>query len=514
MVLCDLKGGKIHATVKKELVAQFSPFLIQGESLMLINFSVTHSCGSYRTTNHPYRISFLSTTRVRSSEKLPEDLAGFEPVKYTEVLDGTLNPDYLVDVIGQIVEISHIEHVNVNGKETEKISLELRNADDERLPMVLWGKFASDVSEAMQVRDEHLTVLVLRFAKIKVWKEERSVSNAYNVSEIGLNPTMIEVGKFIASLPKDDLPLAIVESKYSAIVNGVSEKDDFFIHTPRKTIAQILDTKQVEKCILLCTIAAIDSDMGWFYPSCKCKTNNPVTLPRYKLHLVVLDNTSNTKLLVFDNHAMQLLNQSCLQLAGPSNKFEIEETNVLPPALNSIIGKTFLFKIQIERENFVYKHETYKVLKVITNKDLIADFEEANSENASEGGQFHDMDTQSDAPEASLAMIGSASDQSESFDLTPAKRIRPVNLELDESFDENSVTRSVSSVKIKKENSIANLSSIKFIELTCCDLNFPFALDETVDGVQLRRKTVAPMDVRTPDSSKCLLMTAKKNSKD
>ncbi|KAF3522100.1 hypothetical protein F2Q69_00050335 [Brassica cretica] len=131
-----IKGGKIHATVKKELVSRFSPFLIQGESLMLISFSVTHSCG-------------------------------FEPVKYTEVLDGTLNPDYLVDVIGQIVEISHIEHINVNGKEAEKVSLELRNSDDERLPMVLWGKFTSDVSEAMQVRDEHSTVLVLRFAKIK-----------------------------------------------------------------------------------------------------------------------------------------------------------------------------------------------------------------------------------------------------------------------------------------------------------------------------------------------------------
>ncbi|KAH0874709.1 LOW QUALITY PROTEIN: hypothetical protein HID58_072071, partial [Brassica napus] len=184
MVLCDLKGGKIHATVKKEL------------SLMLISFSVTHSCGSYRTTNHPYKIKL--PVHDLCSIKLPEDLAGFEPVKYTEVLDGTLNPDYLVDVIGQIVEISHIEHINVNGKETEKVSLELRNSDDERLPMVLWGKFTSDVSEAMQVRDEHSTVLVLRFAKIKVWKEERSVSNAYNVSEIGLNPPMIEVGKFIA----------------------------------------------------------------------------------------------------------------------------------------------------------------------------------------------------------------------------------------------------------------------------------------------------------------------------
>ncbi|KAH0872724.1 hypothetical protein HID58_070086 [Brassica napus] len=96
-----------------------------------------------RTTNHPYRIGFLSTTRVRSCEKFPEDLAGFEPVKYTELFDGSLNPDYLVDIIVMT---------------------------DERLPVVLWGKFACDVSEAMQVREGHSTVLVLRFAKIKVWK--------------------------------------------------------------------------------------------------------------------------------------------------------------------------------------------------------------------------------------------------------------------------------------------------------------------------------------------------------
>lgn len=69
---------------------------------------------------------------------------------------------------------------------------------------------------------------------------------------------------------------------------------------------------KVEKCILLCTIAAIDSDMAQFYLSCKvyskkvlsvptstnddgneeddlkhtyycvkCKTYKPVTLPRY-----------------------------------------------------------------------------------------------------------------------------------------------------------------------------------------------------------------------------------------
>jgi len=52
---------------------------------------------------------------------------------------------------------------------------------------------------------------------------------------------------------------------------------------------------------------------------------------------------------------------------------------VLPPILNDLKGKTFLFKIQIEKENFVYKHDTFKVLKIITNLGMINEFEAAQS---------------------------------------------------------------------------------------------------------------------------------------
>lgn len=47
-------------------------------------------------------------------------------------------------------------------------------------------------------------------------------------------------------LPKDDLKLSIVDSKPLALANAVSEKDDFFVHTPRKTIAEVLESRQVE----------------------------------------------------------------------------------------------------------------------------------------------------------------------------------------------------------------------------------------------------------------------------
>ncbi|KAG2307976.1 hypothetical protein Bca4012_083071 [Brassica carinata] len=56
IVLVDSKGDKILATVKKKQVSQFNLFLSQGLSKLMVNFSVMHSGGSYRTTNHPYRI--------------------------------------------------------------------------------------------------------------------------------------------------------------------------------------------------------------------------------------------------------------------------------------------------------------------------------------------------------------------------------------------------------------------------------------------------------------------------
>lgn len=44
---------------------------------------------------------------------------------------------------------------------------------------------------------------------------------------------------------------------------------------------------------------------------------------RYKLILVVLDNTSDTKFIIYDNHVLELLNLPCLGRPAPSNKFEV-----------------------------------------------------------------------------------------------------------------------------------------------------------------------------------------------
>ncbi|XP_048599211.1 replication protein A 70 kDa DNA-binding subunit A-like [Brassica napus] len=437
MVLIDSNGDRIHASVKKELVAQFEPALKQGYRKILLNFALTQSVGSYRTSKHAYKIGFLSTTRVRYCDDWTDNVPEFSPVKYREVLEGAMNPDYLVDVIGQVVEVSNVEVVAVNGKDTNKIALQLRDSVDDRLTVVLWGKFANDIDDAIQGSNGQSVIFVLRFGKIKVWKDEYSISNAYNVSDIFVNPTSAEAHAFIEMLPKDNMSLSIVEANPNRAISGVSDKDDFFVHTSRKNIAELFCTKQLERCILMSTVVSIDADMGWFYLSCKvcskkvltvpnetiedgsgedvmghiyfcvkCNTYKPSIMPRYKLHLVVVDETRlTTKLLLFDNHAVQLLRQPCTELAGPMLNDMLEETNVIPEALNSIIGKTFLFKLSIEKENLQYKHDTYKVMKIISNKELIEEFEQFVSPKASEDTMVPYMSAQSDAPEGYILNV-------------------------------------------------------------------------------------------------------------
>lgn len=60
---------------------------------------------------------------------------------------------------------------------------------------------------------------------------------------------------------------------------------------------------------------------------------------RYKLHLVVVDETKViTKLLLFDNHDVQLLRQQCIELAGPLLKDKVyRETIYLNIVLHNLV---------------------------------------------------------------------------------------------------------------------------------------------------------------------------------
>ncbi|KAH0893691.1 hypothetical protein HID58_056120, partial [Brassica napus] len=53
----------------------------------------------------------------------------------------------------------------------------------------------------------------------------------------------------------------------------------------------------------------------------------------------------------------------------------LEEPAAILLALKNLVGKTYFFKVGIKRENFLYSHDTYKVTKIITNDEIISEFD-------------------------------------------------------------------------------------------------------------------------------------------
>ncbi|KAH0944135.1 hypothetical protein HID58_003772, partial [Brassica napus] len=357
---------------------------------------------------------------------------------------------------------------------------------DLRLTIVLWGDNAEVVSDVLHYSINYsinrALICVVRFGKISVCQSERSVSNVYNISDIALNPDMDEVEAFLKLLPEDEITLEHMDSKPLCLVSNISEKNDFFVDTPRKTITQVLDTTHVQMCIITCTIAAIDTDKRWYYLSCKvcgneilkvsddgsaggaddlntfhnyycvkCKTYSPKPDTRYMLNLVVLYNTGVTNFLLLENLAQQLLGQPCIALTGGGNTAVIQG-RPLPAVLTKLVGKTYVFKINIDKDNYPYTHEPFKVLKIITSTDMIYELAVNHSHVYTGSTNCRAISSQLYPPEGSTSKLCGSYNHVLADYLTPAKRRgSPFSLDVAESLEMNCVTKGSCSVRIKKE---------------------------------------------------------------
>ncbi|XP_024016523.1 uncharacterized protein LOC18026179 [Eutrema salsugineum] len=143
----------------------------------------------------------------------------------------------------------------------------------------------------------------------------------------------------------------------------------------------------------MATIMSIDTEFGWYYMSCgacskkvlphdmdylkelypektfkkqlwqckKCNEDVENVYPSFMLTFRVMDNTGETKFLLFDQEAKEVVNQTAAQLTQSVN--EIQNPDVLPLALSNICGKT----------------DTYKVISIITQSDVVKEFSEIST---------------------------------------------------------------------------------------------------------------------------------------
>ncbi|XP_020879663.1 replication protein A 70 kDa DNA-binding subunit B-like [Arabidopsis lyrata subsp. lyrata] len=386
MVLSDVKGKKIHASVKREHLNRFEKLMVPGEWKAIENFGLTYSTGQFKATDHRYKMGFMAQTRVVRMDPL-SDSYYLSLTPFNDVLTAGLNQNYLIDVVGQIVNVGEMETIDVQNKPTKKIDFELRDHTDERLPCTLWGSFAEQVFSACEASAGEMVICLVRYAKIKTYKDVRSISNAFNTSQILINPDIPEIVAFKESLPKDGLALTLLESKPKQEMIELTT-GDFYLQFPKKTIKEVAEMFDTGRVKVLCTIYDIDRDWSWYYIACrKCnkKVSKVVTtslkpqfwcdscrspvcnvVARYKLHVKVMDSTGEMKLMLFDSMASEIVGCPANSLLDGSFD-EFEDPENLPDAIRHLTGKTYQYLVCVENENVWNGLDTYKVSRVLAN---------------------------------------------------------------------------------------------------------------------------------------------------
>ncbi|CAN6968724.1 unnamed protein product, partial [Brassica oleracea var. botrytis] len=260
------------------------------------------------------------------------------------------------DVLGQVMDCGDVENIQcTGGKQRKKLEFTLSNINDSRLPCCIWGNLAEKLHSAINQEDGMVTML-LRFAKLGRFRGELQISNAFDASQMMINPSIPEAEAFKELINDDDKTLTSFQSNEDSQENNNKQVDqsekrgqrDKWLLFPTKSIQEMITSTQVDRCLVRCTVYAIDMDWSWYYFGCKacnkrviktgtkvkklnskeitthiwwcetCKDSVFEVSPRFWLHLMVSDDTGVSKTMILDKVANVIVAESPEKLLNGS----------------------------------------------------------------------------------------------------------------------------------------------------------------------------------------------------
>ncbi|AES61356.1 DUF223 domain protein [Medicago truncatula] len=182
MLLVDEKGGRIHATARKDLVAKFRSMVQEGGTYQLENAIVGFNESPYKVTSHKHKLSMMhnSTFTKVHLPAIPMNVFEFKP--FNEILSSTADE----------VSTGDIRETEKDGRKSRVIDLTLKDLENNRLHCSLWGEHADKIVTFFGNHDNDTpTILILQFCKTRMYLGAMGVANAFNGTKLILNGDLL-----------------------------------------------------------------------------------------------------------------------------------------------------------------------------------------------------------------------------------------------------------------------------------------------------------------------------------
>ncbi|KAK7281632.1 hypothetical protein RIF29_09789 [Crotalaria pallida] len=299
---------------------------------------------------------------------------------------GFLNPDQSMSM--------EVIFMDEEGKVTKMIVLQLADPVA-KIECTLFGDFVSQVKSFFSDGNRVSPMIVLQYAKVKLYKGKAVVQNTLYASRLLINPDVPEVVEIKRRISSSGVIVDAMCDSFGAKTH-TSIEDEFLKLYPKKSIAELMENPEDGVVVLLGTVNEIVNNGNWWYPSCKCLkavfTDNGVyycsacsrhvfnVVPRYKVTIDVSDGTGTAWLILFDYDVTYLVKKNCSDLL--SSFTEGTDDLEYPLDLKSIVGRRMLFKVSNTYSSSDHDTCVFKVRGLCDDPNIIAMYDLEGADNA------------------------------------------------------------------------------------------------------------------------------------
>ncbi|KAI9075486.1 hypothetical protein K1719_042534 [Acacia pycnantha] len=200
----------------------------------------------------------------------------------------------------------------------------------------------------------------------------------------------------LKTIPKLNKAILSQESVGSQLFSQISNVDyptysskSLLTFRTRIPLCDISKLDQECDIVTKVTIPKCETLYGWMYDACpcdkkpeyqsngslrctKCDKDVLMTVPKYKVHYKVYDDTGKCSVIFFDRHATELLGQSASKIKEAMQQ-EGRNTTI-PKELDEIAGKVVIVKLRIKSHNIKHRTSSIGVTQFCGDNHLVAKF--------------------------------------------------------------------------------------------------------------------------------------------
>ncbi|MCH79355.1 replication factor A protein [Trifolium medium] len=385
MVLVDENGAKIHATIRKQLINTFETMVEEGGVYEMSHFSVFPQSGSYRTTLHPYKLLFQLKTKVAVCESSDITHFGLNVTSLAEISAYTHDYEFLVDVIGVMTGISAEKEYVREGKITKMVVIELTDHSG-KCECALFGEYVDELKKKMGKSSGGLPIVVVQFAKVKIFRDKASIQNVLHTTRILINPDIPEVETFKNSIAVHGIEYDTTVPLIGGCAKPSLEEELLRLH-PKKSLAELSSLCEDGVFVVCAEVMRVVDGQDWWYPACKChKAVVPDSgsyfcsacdrrvfqvILRFRVKFEVADGEASCVFVLFDSDMSYMLEKSCAFFVAQS---KAKSAGVHPIEFDSLVGKRMLFSIDKLVKHSGVADGSFRVKRVCMNPTIIKEF--------------------------------------------------------------------------------------------------------------------------------------------